>query len=224
MLQRDELAGQGRGLPSRPEASWAACGPAVIIVGKSPSPWAMSAVRTATQAAVGVSRSRRRRARRASGGPRRSRPRCATGTSAPWPARRRRRRGRRRCSTRTLGGCRPQRSLAGGQAAGHRAVEPGRRRRRRDRPSPMVLERGVTLAVLGEPFERERPDRLEQPVRAGLQLAHDEALVDERCQHHVDLEAGQERLQRLRSARARSWTGRRRGGGGDAARVRRAAS
>ena len=76
-------------------------------------------------------------------------------------------------------------SLAGGEAAGHPAVELGWSRvADADRPSPMVLERGVALAVLGEPLDGERPDGLEQPVRARVELAHHEALVDERRQHH----------------------------------------
>jgi hypothetical protein len=64
----------------------------------------------------------------------------------------------------------------------------------------MVLEGDVDLATVVESLEGERPDRFEQSVRARVELAHHEALVDERRQHEVELARVDERRQRLQRA------------------------
>jgi hypothetical protein len=80
-------------------------------------------------------------------------------------------------------------ALTGGQAARQPPVEPRRRRGPRDRPAPVVLERRLALAVHIQPGCREGPDRLQQSVRPGPRLVHDETAVDEGGdgELHVDI-------------------------------------
>ena len=88
-------------------------------------------------------------------------------------------------------------TLAGGETAGDPAVDPARRDGRGHRPPAMVLEGLLALPALGEPLDGERPDRLEQPVRARVEVAHDEALVHQRGQHGGEVEVVEQRSQRL---------------------------